>query len=337
MTRPHLPDTVLQAAAAWRTRHDAGLSSVEEQEFLRWLEADERHAQAFDEFDATWSALDRARELSPAQLGVAPHSPAGASPATPPRSRVGWMAVATAAAACLVLAAILFNRPPAAPFDTTQPTTISAATYKRVDLPDGSVARLNAGSSLAFEFKADRRSVQLVRGEAHFTVAKDAARPFSVEASGVVARAVGTAFSVARQANAVEVIVTEGRVQLGGATTRDVPELIAGDKIVVSLAERATAVTAPARARLSAAELASSQAWQGHMLAFDAAPLAEIIAQFNRHNSHQLVIDDAALAERRFGGSFRADDPEGFIALLATTAGIAHTRQGDATHLRLAR
>ena len=53
------------------------------------------------------------------------------------------------------------------------------------------------------------------RGEAHFQVAKNANRPFVVQAGAVEFRAVGTAFDVQLGATQVQMIVTEGRVAGG--------------------------------------------------------------------------------------------------------------------------
>ena len=48
----------------------------------------------------------------------------------------------------------------------------------------------------------------------------------------------------------------------------------------------------------------------------------------------ELGMIDAALAGLRFGGSFRADDPDGFLVLLAATAQVAVETRGNETVLR---
>jgi len=93
--------------------------------------------------------------------------------------------------------------------------------------------------------------VRLVRGEAHFTVAKNPARPFIVEAGGVAVRAVGTAFDVRHADGAIEVLVTEGKVHVRAARAArriQVPApapiatpLVAGERAVVDTTRPATA------------------------------------------------------------------------------------------------
>ena len=106
-----------------------------------------------------------------------------------------WIAVAAAAA--LVLAAgwwtlrSVVSLPPAAHYVTT------VGGYERVMLADGSVLELNGDTEAEVRFTAAERRVRLARGEAHFTVAKNSARPFWVEANDVAVRAVGTAFNTA--------------------------------------------------------------------------------------------------------------------------------------------
>ncbi len=90
----------------------------------------------------------------------------------------------------------------------------TADSYQRVTLADGSVAELNASSEIKVNYTPADRRVQLVRGEAHFTVAKNKERPFWVQAGTVKVRAVGTAFDVRITEREIDVLVTEGKVTL---------------------------------------------------------------------------------------------------------------------------
>ncbi|MGH7956227.1 MAG: FecR family protein [Opitutaceae bacterium] len=83
---------------------------------------------------------------------------------------------------------------------------------QRQTLADGSVVELNAGADILVDFSPARRSVRLVRSEAHFAVATDATRPFVVSAGGVEVRAVGTEFAVRFGSQEIAVLVTEGQV-----------------------------------------------------------------------------------------------------------------------------
>ncbi|MGH7958663.1 MAG: FecR family protein, partial [Opitutaceae bacterium] len=211
---------LVRTAAEWHTRIDAGLTAGEQEQFERWLEADARHPEVFGEMNATWALLDHGAALSPGQMGVTATGRAltlvdgvTASERRPARGRmIRRFALPLAAAACIAIGAVALFRAPSEPVTFAEVAASGEGVFKRVNLPDGSVARLNASTGIAVDFRRRERHVRLLRGEAHFTVARDAARPFVVEASGLAVRAVGTAFTVSTRAGAVEVLVTEGKV-----------------------------------------------------------------------------------------------------------------------------
>jgi transmembrane sensor len=325
-----------EAAAAWRARQDGGLTAAEQEEFLRWLEADPRHAECFGEMTETWALLDRVQELPESAL-----APARAA------TWWRWVAIPLAAAAAIVAGTWVLSPPRDAVTRFAESTPAEEGLLKRVNLPDGSVVRLRAATAIDVLYEPRARHVRLLRGEAHFSVAKDAARPFVVETNGVGVRAVGTAFTVASRSDAVEILVTEGRVRVESTRPEDpgatllppsaaagTPLLEAGEKAVVSRGAASREESRTAVERLPPAQVASAVAWQQRLLAFDAAPLTAIVAEFNRFNRHQLVVADAALGSRRFGGSFRADDPDGFVALLTASAEIAIEKREHETVLR---
>jgi transmembrane sensor len=343
------------AAAEWIARRYAGFSPAEHTAFERWLAADPRNAATFAELDATWRALDRVR-------GSAPAGRPDPEALRPDGGPVGWRRfapglAAAAAAVLLVAGAWSLGRPKLAqqawrspsletPFAETVTTAVGA--MQKLTLPDGSVVRLNTDSRVEVDFVPEARWVRLVRGEAHFTVAKNPLRPFLVEAGGVALRAVGTAFNVRIQPEAVEVLVTEGKVRViaaapagdavappaVAASRPEIPLLTAGERVVIP----AAAVPGDGRgavpvAKMAPADVERALAWQERRLEFVAAPLAEIVAEFNRYNRFQLSVVDPALAARRFGGSFRADEPETFVRLLESRFGLRAVRQGGVTVL----
>ena len=67
------------------------------------------------------------------------------------------------------------------------------------------------------------RQIRLARGEAIFAVAKDPRRPFVVNAGTYQAVAVGTRFSVRRDARDLRVVVTEGLVRLESEPSQGQP------------------------------------------------------------------------------------------------------------------
>lgn len=200
------PEEIRATAAQWTVRRDRGLSATESIDYELWLAADPRHAAAMQRTSAAWSLLDRIPESAAAPILAA---------AT--RRRSFWRRTATfgsLAAAALAVGLFIWSRPLPADPALSAPALSATTTPRLVTLSDGTVVQLNTGSAVIEEFTAATRRVTLTRGEAHFAVAKNPARPFVVRAGNVDVRAVSTAFNVHLQSSAVDVLVTEGVVQL---------------------------------------------------------------------------------------------------------------------------
>lgn len=332
------------AALRWFSQCQQGLSPEEEEAFQDWLAADPRHAALFNEFDGTWNLLGKMAASTPL-----------IAPAATPRSR--WRslvapAAMVAAVAAVVIAYVGWWRPAHYTGETSTPI----GAIQRMQLPDGSVAFLNTNSVVSVAFSPERRHVTLVRGEVHFVVAKNPARPFVVEAGGVTVRAVGTAFDVHLQPRGVEVLVTEGRVRVDDATSGasliaqsaarepgqhsnlGAPVLTAGQRLSIPRGASSVAAIGPTSsvpaAAVSNEEMARTLAWQQNRLEFESAPLADIVAQFNRYNQHQLIVADPALAQQHFGGAFKPQDHAGLVRMLRQNFGVVAEETEHATVLR---
>lgn len=215
-------------------------------------------------------------------------------------------------------------------------------------LADGTVVELNGAAVIVSDFTVSERRVRLERGEAHFTVTKDAARPFIVTAAGVSVRAVGTAFNVRLADATVEVLVTEGQVRLQppsaqtapvapgntGTTPPSTPSASPAPEPLLAARQRAVVATTPSAAApeiatLTPGEIARVLAWQHRLLDFTATPLGDVVAAFNRRNATQLVLADPGLAALRVNASLRSDNVIGFVKLLETGFGVRAERRGE--------
>jgi transmembrane sensor len=205
-------------------------------------------------------------------------------------------------------------------------------------LADGSRVLLNRGAAIRVEYSPAERRVRMERGEAQFDVEKNPRRPFVVDAGAVRVRAVGTAFDVRFGERTVSVLVTEGSVRLDGMTRTmgTPPEASAGPAHAVSVlaAGQQAEVSidsggpAPQVKTVSHEYIQRILAWQPQLLDFTAAPLSDIIAEFNRHNIVQLTIVGPDLAALRISASFRSDNVDGFVSLLESSFGVQVERRG---------
>jgi transmembrane sensor len=327
--------TIERAATEWFFRQDRGLTPEEKVEFARWLAAEVEHERMFAEIAGTWKSMASVRSRI---VTVTPLTATGPAPleatARCRRSR-HWWSLSLAAAAAVALGFAAWWRSGSGnskTFSLVASTEVGG--LRTLTLPDGSTVQINTDTAVEMSFSATRRQVRLDRGEAHFNVAKDAARPFVVAAGSVAVRAVGTAFNVRRHAHAVEVLVAEGRVAVVNnqvAGTARASEIAAGQRVHVALG---TVLAPPAVTPVAPEEIDKTLAWQKRRLEYVDAPLSEMIADFNRYNRHRLVIADPALAERRFGGTFQTDDYDSLVRLLEATFDVVAERRATETILR---
>ena len=336
-------DSALPATAAqWTIRRDRGLSATESIDYELWLAADPRHAAAMQRSSAAWSLLDRIPEKAAAPVL-----------ATATRRRSFWrrsvVLASLATAAALALVALRFTRSSALPPPDLAATTANApaSAPRQLTLSDGTVVQLNTGGEVLEQFTPAERRVLLSHGEAHFAVTKNPARPFVVQAGNVDVRAVGTAFNIHLKAATVDVLVTEGVVQLKrpspavpanatAAPNAVLPRLIANERAVVTLAPTSpTSSASPTPAIVvttaSADEIARTLAWQAPLLRLGGSTLAELVLEFQRRSGQRVILADPALASLRVGGRFRADDLAGFTQALATTLDLEVDQADDGT------
>ena len=342
---PDYEDPIEEVAANWLTARAEGFSSAQKRDFDRWCRADPRHGAAVARLEAACALLEKMplvrAELLPVVEFPAPLR-APRAPAPAPRRIVTPLRVAVGLAAGLALAFVgarwLTTPNPAA----DQIFATSAGGYERVVLADGSVLELNADTRLRVSLTPHERRVDLAAGEAHFTVAPNPARPFTVSAGGVAVRAVGTAFNVRLATTAVEVLVTEGKVSVaeveravpqaptGGPTSGSPTFLTANERTVFTLPS-APSRAAPTVEKIADDALREALSWQERKLVFTETPLRDVVAQFNRRNRLQLVIGDPSIAERPVGGTFAADNVEGFVRLLEGSGAITVERGDELT------
>jgi len=97
-----------------------------------------------------------------------------------------------------------------------------------VRLPDGSLVKLNAGSSIEYDslFIGDIRKVTL-DGEAFFEVKRDESKPFVIHTSELQVKVLGTSFNIRSypEETQTDVAVKTGRVMVRKLTSSDVLDL----------------------------------------------------------------------------------------------------------------
>jgi transmembrane sensor len=196
-----------------------------------------------------------------------------------------------------------------------------------VPMSDGSRITLNTDSQVRIALTQAERRIDLQQGEAFFEVAKDPNRPFVVQAGKKRVVAVGTRFSVRRDGDSIEVVVTEGKVRLEDATRplrsnvetgsqSATPEHPDGPVFLTpgTIAHADVSGVLVQKRTLTDAETHLS--WRSGVLMFRERSLADAVAEFNRYNVRKIVIADPAVATLKVEGNFRATNVDAFVRLL---------------------
>lgn len=324
-----------QQAADWVARRDRGLSAAEQDDYLQWLSEDPSRAAMIARHEGTVRLLQQLQHWQPAG-STEPNPDLFAQPRRRLRRWAVALSVGGAMAAALVVAALLPRTAPRS-LAPAAPASSFLRHNERQVLTDGTMVELREGSRIDVRFTPQERRVRLTGGEAHFTVAKNPAWPFIVEAGRVAVRAVGTAFAVRFDAAEVDVVVTEGRVRLEPSAGSEAepmpmttPEIPAQHRVLVSLAP---AAPAPAVTPVTPDQMRAALAWQAPRFQFFETPLAEAVAEFNRRNDQQIVIGEPSLAAVPIGGTFRVDNVDGFVALLELSLGVRAERRGNGPYV----
>jgi len=223
-------------------------------------------------------------------------------------------AIAAALAAVAVTSMIFYQ------VERTPQYETAVGEQRRVVLNDGSVVELNTDTEIKVKFSEAERDVVLVRGEALFSVAKNAERPFRVWSQEAVVSALGTQFNVYQRANAVLVTVLEGKVSV----VKSNPDTKRSGKvgaIQLSVGDQAE-VARGAPIIKSQTNEREAVAWRDLRLIFRDQPLSEVVTEFNRYNNLKLSVPDQYLATQRINGVFDANKPEALLKFLATESDI---------------
>jgi len=339
-----VPDLEAQAAELHTRRRGPSWSEADQSLLESRLADSPEFADAFGRVQDSWDAVGR-HATSPELMALREQAIARARQASSrrwslPAARSSRLKAWVAAAAVLVVCAIAWQLSPYGYEPDTYRTGLGE--QRVVELSDHSYITLDAQTRLRVRFTPDARIVELLVGQAQFSVAKDPGRPFKVEAGSKTIVAVGTVFDVEYVDRQVDVAMVEGRVAVlsqGTVTPANTPgadpasnqpaiELSAGQALQVRADGAATL--------LPKADIEAATAWRQGKVIFRNQELAEAVHRLNRYSRTQVVLDDPALARMRVSGVFESGDVHAFAeAMQAYLPVIADSSDSSVIHLRM--
>ena len=276
--------------------HDESVSDDDRVAFEIWRDADPAHAKAYGELERLWAGLGRIERRAQADDVADGARISEQSPASPDRRSV-LRRMAVAASVLIVAGLGAYSLTPTGLLADHR---TGPGEQRELVLEDGSIAHLNTATALSIDFDMDRRLIRLYDGEAYFEVAADVARPFVVATAFGRVEALGTAFSVRRTRQAVEVIVTESKVAV---SARD-------DGKAIVAAGQGVRLTEVGLGAVTDSVASSALAWRRGRLVFNNRPLGEVLAELERYRRGRIVILDDAVASIPVTGSFAIVDTD---------------------------
>lgn len=343
--------TIEREAREWLIRldRDDPPSKAELSALRQWAAQSRAHHRELMRISAFWDDANVLNELSTPVYNrtsitwrsLLSKIYASCSPAT------RWAGVAASAALAIILTTDLV--PP--PIDTSNGLYITAiGEVQEQKLVDGSVLQLNTDSQVQVSYSDGVRKIRLLKGEAHFEVAPNKQWPFQVYAGNGMVKAVGTAFSVRLNPEQIDVVVSEGVVDIASIrpanqtqphsqqhssgqakyTTQTAPathkiaSLKQGQASHISNRPEPSAEPAktPSIQEISAPELERKLAWRTGYLVFAGDPLSQVIAEISRYTPISIQLASPDMADIRVGGRFKVGEFDAMLEVLESSFGL---------------
>jgi transmembrane sensor len=269
-------------------------------------------------------------------------------PAIQPRTTIRrwyWIAAATIVAIAGVL---IFNKLS----QNRQENEISTrpGSKSRVQLPDGTVVLLNAGSKLTYnkDFGKELREVSL-SGEGFFDVKKMKDKPFVIHTSSINIKVLGTVFNVKAypEDKKTETSLLHGSIEV---TIKNRPN----DKIILSPSEKLVVENSVIADKIMSNKMAEPHSvaintlmsvnklkygpldssvaetqWVDNKLVFRDESFEELAIRMERWYDVKIEIDQPELREKRLTGSFEKETIDQALEALKISIPFRHEKKGN--------
>ena len=246
-----------------------------------------------------------------------------------------WRVITLAASlAGIALAVVSWSSPP-----RTNTFATAIGQTRSVVLVEGSTIALGGDTRIEVTLSDRVRTVELTKGEALFTVAKNATRTFKVRAGHATIVAVGTAFNVQRVSDRAIVSVTEGRV-LVEPVARFLPVAVLHEfepklrAVHLDAGQQTTAGSAGIEEPTEVEDPAAATAWQTGRLAFHLQPLRYVLEDVNRYARKPIVLEGDDLGSLVITGTVERGNINGWVRSLERAFDLQAREEADRIVIR---
>ncbi|MFT9159647.1 MAG: FecR family protein [Acetobacter sp.] len=304
-------------ASRWVIQQDLGpLSPEEKQELSAWLKADTTHEDAYRRAQKTWAAMS-APALTKKLVKQGQNSTVVTFPKTRPRFSLIKKSWIMGVAASLALGVYIDG--PSALLWWEASATTRIGEIRTLTLADGSQIQMDSDSAIAVDYTDKQRAIRLLKGQAAFIVAHDAAHPFIVTAANGATTALGTRFIVRRDPILTNVTVTEHSVRVQTQGPRTPSETIVHEGESATYGPDGVSTPHPV-------DVDSLTAWTRGRLVFVDQPLQAVVNELARYHHGYITLVSADVGNLRVSGSFDATNPLAALDTLEHSMGLHITK-----------
>lgn len=197
---------------------------------------------------------------------------------------------------------------------------------RKIVLPDSSMVRLNANSTLRYSAGKNGKREIWLDGEGFFSVVHDNNNtPFLVHTSDVDVQVIGTEFNVNTRRVMTRVVLNNGAVKLklNGDGQQDI-SMKPGEMVSYS-----TKTNQLSRRDVNPADY---NAWLDNMLIFNETPIAEVVVVLQENLGINLNIEDQELQKELFTGSIPMSDVEIFFKTLSRSLHVVIEKKDNKSY-----
>jgi transmembrane sensor len=321
-------ERIEREACEWLAVLNSDRGTAEETaRFRTWLQADPLHEEVYERVRGVWEELAALKDFAgiPDADTSSTRQPLHEGGESRFRNHRTWFRgdrlFRAAAVICIVTAMALM----AAYLISTQnlragngEVATQTAEIREVTLPDGSTVTVGAQSAIEVHYGEVVRRVDLMAGEAFFSVNKDPSRPFIVSTANAEIRVTGTQFDVRRADEALEVAVLRGKVEVRARQGKS-----AGPRRLLTSNQKIRIIPNAALPEPRSLGREKPGAWRQGRLIYEDTRLSEVIADANRYYNGNILIDSQSLGDLMVSAAFRSDQIDKMMQTLAAVLPIS--------------
>ena len=299
-----------------------GASQPEEEQLLAWMNESPQNKASFEEVAGIWKMSAPVIDSFEANSDAAWEKVKQKTILTKPLAAAKEAKIVRfpdliwkVAASLLLLIGIGYALQSSFSKDEGWTSVASNHEKRRVQLPDSSIVWLNKNSSLSYsDFSGERRLVKL-EGEAFFEVTRKPGQPFQISGLESMTEVLGTSFNLCSRKGKHDVLeVVTGLVAFSPLKNPESAlQLKPGQK---------GEIQADGKVLETRLESQNSRSWQTGQLNFDNVGLAEVCSELESYFSVNIEIQNEALKNCHFTGSFEKPVLKDLLQILSLSANL---------------